>query len=87
MSNLPVKKLARRPPVSSSSASSADLAITGADETLQVRQFSLKNFDVGRPLGRGKFGHVYLAREKLSGFVVALKVLFKSELQENKVEK
>ena len=24
----------------------------------------LSDFEVGKPLGRGKFGHVYLAREK-----------------------
>jgi aurora kinase A len=28
-------------------------------------------------MGRGKFGHVYLAREKKTKFIVALKVLFK----------
>jgi hypothetical protein len=51
------------------------------------RRWSLDDFDVGRPLGKGKFGRVYLAREKKSGYVVALKVLFKSELAENRVEK
>jgi serine/threonine protein kinase len=35
----------------------------------------LNNFEIGRPLGRGKFGHVYLAREKESKFLVALKVI------------
>ena len=34
----------------------------------------------------GKFGSVYLAREKTSKFVVALKVLFKSQLQRASVE-
>ena len=34
----------------------------------------------------GKFGSVYLAREKNSKFVVALKVLFKSQLQKASVE-
>ncbi|EGF77201.1 hypothetical protein BATDEDRAFT_92000 [Batrachochytrium dendrobatidis JAM81] len=51
------------------------------------RKWSLSDFDVGRPLGKGKFGRVYLAREKHSGYVVALKILFKSELSEAKVEK
>ena len=40
----------------------------------------LADFDIGRPLGHGKFGHVYLAREKSTRFVCALKVLFKSQL-------
>jgi serine/threonine protein kinase len=43
-------------------------------------QWSLKDFDIGKPLGHGKFGHVYLAREKASRYVCALKVLFKSQL-------
>jgi serine/threonine protein kinase len=38
-------------------------------------------------LGKGKFGRVYLAREKSSGYVVALKILFKSELAQARVEK
>jgi len=37
------------------------------------------------PLGKGKFGNVYLAREKKSKFIVALKVLFKSQLQKAQV--
>lgn len=39
-----------------------------------TQQWQLSDFDIGRPLGRGKFGNVYLAREKKSKFVVALKV-------------
>jgi len=49
-------------------------------------RWSLKDFDVGRPLGKGKFGRVYLAREKKSSYVVALKILFKNELKQAKVE-
>ena len=50
------------------------------------KKWTLQDFDIGRPLGRGKFGSVYLAREKKSKFVVALKVLFKSQLQQAQVE-
>lgn len=28
------------------------------------KRWSLTDFDIGKPLGRGKFGNVYLAREK-----------------------
>ena len=28
------------------------------------KRWSLADFDIGKPLGRGKFGNVYLAREK-----------------------
>lgn len=37
-------------------------------------KWKLDDFDIGRALGKGKFGNVYLAREKISKFVVALKV-------------
>ena len=40
-------------------------------------EWSLKRFDIGRPLGKGKFGSVYLAREKSKKYIVALKLLFK----------
>lgn len=78
--------------------------------------WELSNFDIGRPLGRGKFkiykiqlffflllifipnlffvhfisqgkfGNVYLAREKDTKFVVALKVLFKKQIHRDNVE-
>ncbi|KAF3856568.1 hypothetical protein F7725_017291 [Dissostichus mawsoni] len=44
-------------------------------------RWSLENFDIGRPLGKGKFGNVYLARERQSKFILALKVLFKKQLE------
>ena len=44
-------------------------------------------FDIGKPLGKGKFGRVYLAQEKRTGFVCALKVMHKAELVSSKVEK
>lgn len=45
------------------------------------------NFELGVPLGRGKFGRVYLAREKVTKFIVAMKIMFKSELKNGRVEK
>ncbi|KFX88179.1 hypothetical protein O988_09135 [Pseudogymnoascus sp. VKM F-3808] len=53
----------------------------------QPKEFHLGMFEIGRPLGKGKFGRVYLARERSTGFICALKVLHKSELQQGKVEK
>ncbi|XP_010788175.1 aurora kinase A-like [Notothenia coriiceps] len=49
-------------------------------------RWSLGNFDIGRPLGKGKFGNVYLAREQQSKFILALKVLFKKQLEKAGVE-
>ncbi|PKI84492.1 non-specific serine/threonine protein kinase [Malassezia vespertilionis] len=59
-----------------------------------TRQWSLSQFEIGRPLGKGKFGRVYLARTKPvpseqlqnQGYVVALKCVYKKELVENKVD-
>jgi len=38
-------------------------------------------------LGKGKFGNVYLARERKSKYIGAIKLLFKSQLIKNSVEK
>lgn len=51
------------------------------------KQFHLGMFEIGRPLGKGKFGRVYLARERSSGFICALKVMHKDEIKSNGVEK
>jgi serine/threonine protein kinase len=40
-----------------------------------AKHWSLKDFEIGKPLGRGKFGDVYLAREKKNQFIVAIKVV------------
>lgn len=50
------------------------------------RKWKITDFDLGKALGRGKFGTVYLAREKKSKFQIALKVLFKSQLEKGGVE-
>jgi aurora kinase len=52
----------------------------------QEKQWKMTDFDIGKPLGKGKFGNVYLAREKQSKYVVALKVLFKKQLHDHGVE-
>lgn len=52
----------------------------------QGKQWCLNDFEIGKPLGRGKFGAVYLAREKQSKYVVAIKVLHKSQLLKAGVE-
>lgn len=44
-------------------------------------------FEIGRPLGKGKFGRVYLVRERRSGFICALKVLDRHKIQQGKTEK
>ncbi|KAI9144370.1 kinase-like domain-containing protein [Paraphysoderma sedebokerense] len=68
-------------------ASTSSSTTTSASSSDKPKTWSLSDFDIGRALGKGKFGRVYLAREKKSGYIVALKILFKSELAQAKVEK
>ena len=43
---------------------------------------------MGRPLGKGKFGRVYMVRTKSEPkYILALKTLYKSEIVQSKVEK
>jgi serine/threonine protein kinase len=50
-------------------------------------RWSVDDFDILKPLGQGKFGNVYMAREKKSGYIIALKVMWKNVIQRFKVEK
>ena len=50
------------------------------------RKWSLKDFEIGKPLGRGKFGDVYMAREKKSKYIVAIKAIKKKQLLKAGVE-
>jgi aurora kinase len=62
-------------------------SVTLPEQISVPKQFHLGMFEIGRPLGKGKFGRVYLARERTTGFICALKVLHKNELQAGRVEK
>jgi len=44
------------------------------------------DFEVGKPLGTGRFGRVYIAREKRNNVCIALKVLSKAEVQKGNNE-
>lgn len=70
----------------SSSGTSSGFEDDGDKKTSKKRIWCLADFDIGRALGRGKFGNVYLAREKQTMFVVALKVLFKKQIKSLNVE-
>ncbi|CAJ0761894.1 12991_t:CDS:2 [Entrophospora sp. SA101] len=47
----------------------------------------INNFDIGFGLGKGQYGDVYLAREKTSGYIVALKAMYIPKMIELNVEK
>ncbi|KAH7849680.1 hypothetical protein Vadar_021361 [Vaccinium darrowii] len=49
------------------------------------KQWSIQDFEIGKPLGKGKFGRVYLARELKNKFIVALKVIFKEQIEKYKL--
>ncbi|KAK4190425.1 kinase-like domain-containing protein [Podospora australis] len=68
-------------PATDRSSSGSSSSVNYVDAPLMPKQFHLGMFEIGRPLGKGKFGRVYLARERTSSFICALKVLYKSELQ------
>lgn len=44
------------------------LQATPEAAAVEKKRWTLNDFDIGKPLGRGKFGHVYLAREKRVSF-------------------
>ena len=41
----------------------------------EAKKVTFNDFNIGKPLGRGKFGHVYLAREKTVSFQLFLNFL------------
>eukprot|EP00762_Andalucia_godoyi_P006575 ANDGO_05000.mRNA.1 Serine/threonine-protein kinase Aurora-1 len=59
---------------------------TPTSTSTDAKTWKLTDFDIGKPLGKGKFGNVYLAREKRTKYIVALKVLFKKQLKKGEVE-
>ncbi|XP_041982987.1 aurora kinase B-like [Aricia agestis] len=50
-------------------------------------KWSPRDFELGKALGQGKFGHVHVAREKKTQFLVAIKALFKSQIVGSKCER
>ncbi|KAG8909991.1 spindle assembly checkpoint kinase, partial [Tulasnella sp. 408] len=62
-----------------------DSSVCGPNPT---RQWNLHELEIGRPLGKGKFGRVYMARTKAAPkYIIALKCLYKSEIISNGVIK
>lgn len=57
------------------------------DAGIPHRECSFDDFQIGKKLGKGKFGKVYCVKDKKTGFVFALKIMEKKELQDYKVEK
>lgn len=85
---LHIRPISKPPPAdtASSSAFKEPPPQPPTQSSSKPKAWSLMNFDIGRPLGRGKFGNVYLAREKETRFVIALKVLFKKQIANQGIE-
>ncbi|KAG5339733.1 Serine/threonine-protein kinase ark1 [Termitomyces sp. Mn162] len=61
---------------------------SSASRKYPTKEWHLSDFDMGRPLGKGKFGRVYMVRTKAEPrYILALKTLYKSEIVHNKVER
>ena len=43
-------------------------------------ELNIKDFELGKSLGEGLYGRVYIARHKKTNFICALKIITKSEL-------
>ena len=59
--------------VSSSTSSSSTSQASGSRKS-ERKRWKLDDFDIGKMLGDGRTGSVYLAREKKSQYICALKV-------------
>lgn len=54
--------------------------------TNSPRYWSIDDFDVGDVIGEGRFGKVFVAREKKSHFICVLKIIRKSLLKKHNLE-
>ncbi|CAG7852136.1 Serine/threonine-protein kinase ark1; AltName: Full=Aurora-related kinase 1 [Serendipita indica DSM 11827] len=58
------------------------LALNSSYSRPAAEQWRLSSFEMGRPLGKGQFGRVYLVRTRTQpkGYILALKTIYKSEV-------
>ncbi|KAJ3750120.1 other/AUR protein kinase [Lentinula detonsa] len=65
-----------------------DLALDSSKLSNPTPTWSLHAFDIGRPLGKGQFGRVYMVRTKSPPqFILALKTLYKAQLVKDGCER
>ncbi len=82
-SKTPVKEIddGHRKQISTPSNRSTEAQVDQShDVEDENRSWNVDDFVLGKPLGKGKFGNVYLAKQKKSQVQVALKVLFKAQM-------
>jgi serine/threonine protein kinase len=56
--------------------------VTTKDKTMRGHRWSKEDFEIGKELGRGQNSRVYLAREKKTKSIVALKVMSLEQMKE-----
>lgn len=52
-----------------------------------IEKLHMGLFEIGKALGKGNFGRVYLARHRKSGWICALKVLIKKRIENEEMER
>lgn len=61
-------------------------AYVTAGKHIAENRWKISDFEIGKKLGNGRFGKVYLVREKKTHFICAIKILFKSQIQDNGIQ-
>lgn len=61
------------------------VANTSVYRAFDCTEWSINDFEIGMPLGKGGSGRVYLAREKKTKFVVCLKIFYKRDVLMNEM--
>lgn len=81
-SKIPVLKSQHSRIVPKKGASGNSTGSTTVSSAPQIT-LSLKDFVIGKYIGGGQYGRVYLAKEKITGYIVALKVIYRSDVAKN----
>ena len=63
------------------SALSSSSSSSSSTPTSTKKCWSIADFEVGKAIGKGRYGSVYMCKEKATGQVIALKILFKAQLE------
>lgn len=51
-----------------------------------IRKLALRDFKIGKKIGRGRFGSVHIAQEKSTGCIYALKKIDLVQVKEEQME-
>ncbi|KAF8566556.1 hypothetical protein P879_07934 [Paragonimus westermani] len=81
-----IGRLATQKMISVSIAGPVDNILNKTRTTESKRTCTISDFNIGRQLGRGKFGTVFLAKTRNFDFLCAIKVVFKKQIVKNKLE-